>query len=395
MNIAFLLGSGTSIPAGYPSVATITEDLLSDQPNHLPSQPGANGGSSPQALAFLRWLETIVIARYASEGQRGANYEDIYFVASQIRDDLRGEFDNPAVRPLVEKAITEHLLPHGDGSLNLSALLETLAADVADDIRGRVVSRLTKPPEQLSERTHHLDFIAQSVRSVGGQNTTVMTLNHDALIETCLDAHGIGFTDGFSRTANNVGVREWAPSSISDGGNVVRLLKLHGGIDWYRFRPDGAEPWSEDYVGIPTADFPTGRVDAAGRRHSTLDRLPIHLIGTFNKLTSYTDPIYLHLYHHAFQAVRRADALVVVGYGFGDKGINKLVTEWICRSPHRRLVVVDRCANTLWRRARGSISGIWRDLLDSKRLITLDRDLQKNDLHWQEIAGALRLGLQP
>jgi len=386
MNVCFLLGSGASIPAGYPSVTKITEEILSGKRLGEAHSPVSSGSSATDVVPFLRWLKTVADTRYAREIGRTTNYEDIYFLASQIRDDLLGDFDNPAVKPLIEKVIVEFLLGHVNRSPKLDNLLEKLATDATDSIRRHVASSLAIAPKQLN----HLDFVAEAIRDVGEGKIVLMTLNHDTLIESYLTAGNIRFIDGFSNAANSVKVRVWQPSSFADADESVHLLKLHGGIDWYRFRPDGAEPWSEDYVGIPTPEFSSGQKDDQQRRHRELDQLPIFLIGTFNKLISYSDPVYLELYHQGFRTLGQVDALVVIGCGFGDKGINKLVTEWIYRSPNRRLVVVDKYADTLWQSARGAISGKWHHLVKAKRLVPIQRDLKENNLRWQEIADVLR-----
>jgi hypothetical protein len=263
--------------------------------------------------------------------------------------------------------------------------LKRLAEDATNHVRRRVEALLRMPPKPLD----HLDFVAEAIQAVGVAKKALMTVNHDVLLETCLTARNIGFTDGFSHKANSVGVREWDPALFCAPNTLLPLLKLHGGFDWYRFRPDGAEPWAEDYVGVPTCEFSRCRKDEEGRRHCKLDDLPMFLIGTFNKLSSYTDPVYLEIYHQAFRALGQTDWLLVVGYGFGDKGINELVTEWIYRSSTHRLVVVDKCPDALWQRARPSISAKRHDL---KQVVCLPCDLQKQRLTWREISSAFNSG---
>jgi hypothetical protein len=410
MNLSILLGSGASIPAGYPCVTHITEEILSGTmgSDGDPAAPPRN--SAGEVVAFLRWLRTVADARYCRGIKRTTNYEDIYFLSSQIHDDLRNEFDNPAVRPLIGKAIVEFLFEQSDWLPDLKILLERLLEErshpgrgclpdlknplerLAGDATNHILRQVKALLEVLPKRLDHLDFVAEAIQDVGVANTTLMTLNHDVLLETSLSARNISFADGFSKGANRVKVREWELSLFSHLDGSVPLLKLHGGINWYRFRPDGTEPWTEDYVGIPTCEFSSCQEDEKGRRHCTLDDLRVFLIGTFNKLSSYTDPVYLEIYHQAFRALGQTDWLLVVGYGFGDKGINKLVTEWIYRSPNRRLVVVDKYADSLWQRARGSISRKWHELIAAKKLGLLPCDLQKHKLTWREIASAFNSG---
>ena len=328
MNIVLLFGSGISTPADYPCVGQITEGILSGMDSAEACQPssavGVGSGTGEvgsagavDVLAFLRWLRTVVEARYCDWNQRVANYEDIYFVASQIHDDLLDEFDNPALRPMIQRAIAEFVLLQGASCSDATEHLQGLAGRAVDCIRKQVVSRLGTLPKR--EKLRHLGFIGQSIQAAGIENITILTLNHDVLAETYLKERGVGFADGFSREVDDMGVRRWQPSSFRGSNGSVRLLKLHGGVDWYRLRPFGAQEWTEDYVGIipggSSSWYGDGqggrhstRKDAQGRTHSSLEEML--LIGTFNKLSRYTDPVYLEIYHLAFQAFERADGLV-------------------------------------------------------------------------------------
>lgn len=118
------------------------------------------------------------------------------------------------------------------------------------------------------------------------------------------------------------------------------------------------------------------------------DSLPIFMIGSWDKLARYTDPVYLEIYYAAFEALRTSELLVVVGYGFGDKGINKLIADWMSRSESHRLVVVDRDACGLWKHARGAIAGKWGDWLakrGNRRLFPVRVDLRGPKISWSFI----------
>jgi hypothetical protein len=342
---------------------------------------------SEDGRSLLRWLEIQIKRRYESEGDRAVHYENIFFLANQLREDLLGEYDNPALRSFVEAAV-EQVLPqtqshHGRAHEEL----QRLAEDVTTHIRRIVVSLISSAPTRLD----HLDFIVEAIQQSPRALPGILTLNHDTLLETVLMGRKIEFTDGFAKEPNSVGVREWRPGESAQNANVLRVLKLHGGIDWSRFRPHAAQPWLEDYIGIPTSVYPPGANDSSGRRHEVLDPLPIFMVGAWDKLARYTDAVYLEIYHAAFQALGMSDVLIVVGYGFGDKGINKLVTDWMYRSLEHQLVVLNRSARSLWQRARGAIAGKWQDWLDAKRLVLLEVDLSSTTsrLSWSQILQAL------
>ena len=385
MSVTFLIGSGASVPAEFPSVTEITTQVASAcKSSHLPAEPRdatCKGGEK-----LLRWLQVQIKRRYGDDASRLVHYENVYFLAKQLLDDLDDEYDNPAIRPFVESAV-DHVLSQsptltGDAHQELRSLADWLTRHIRKVVVKQIGTR-------KGTRCDHLDFILEGIEKSGISNPTVLSLNHDTLIEAVFRRKNIPFADGFASEANIVGVRQWQAGQLVKAGRV-RLLKLHGGIDWLQFRPHGMQSHLEDYCGIPT-NHSSAKRDTLGRVHYPLDDLPIFLIGAWDKLARYTDPIYLELYYTAFEALAAAKVLVVVGYGFGDKGINKLVADWMCRSLEHRLVVVDRNANELWQHARGAIALKWQPWLEERRLIPLRVDLNESKISWSLIEDKLKM----
>jgi hypothetical protein len=386
MRTCFLFGSGISVPAGYPPVGEITEKVLcgNEQKDEHESKV-----SSEETLAFTRWLKTIADAHYVRAEGRIVNYEDIFFLASQIQDDYRCEFENPALAPLLDKAVGEFLSGAENQCASGRERLNEIAYSVIRHIRRSVVSALNKEPCGMD----HLDFVAEAIADVGAANVCLLTVNHDTLVEEFLRAKEIKFTDGFVETYNQVDIREWRPCLFSETSVGIHVLKLHGGVNWVRLRPEGTAAWIEDYVCIANPKRDQYSKDERGRRHVFVDELEkeVFLIGTFNKMSSYTNPVYLELYYRAFRALKCANILVTVGYGFGDKGINKLITEWLCRSGCHSLVTVDRknwCEVKL--QARGAISNMYDADHIGKQFRHIQRNLSKenmkeNRISWHEI----------
>ena len=385
MSICFLLGSGASVPAGFPTVKDITDQLAH------PSETFADWEHEERSLhdggkTLLRWLEVQIKRRYGSDAPRSVHYENLYFLAKQLLDDLDDEYSNPALRPFVESAF-EQVLPHVSvGGDTASEKLRRLAEWVTISIRSTVVQSIRN---HKATRFDHLDFMLEGIKTADVQNPAILTLNHDTLVEKILTKNHMDFADGFSREANIVGVREWETRQLLRVSKGVRLLKLHGGINWYRFRPLGMQTHLEDYFGIRTPHHSPAARDASDRPHHALDELPVFLIGAWDKLARYTDSLYLELYYAAFEALASANTLIAVGYGFGDKGINKLVADWMCRSVEHRLVLIDLYADDLWQRMPASIWSNWQTLVKEKRLFPLKTDLSGDPISWSFIESTL------
>ncbi len=381
MQICFLFGSGISVPAGYPSVGDITKIVLSGKE---PNAACESQKPSEVTLAFARWLKAIADARYIWEIGRTVSYEDIFFLASQIHDDCLDEFENPALVPLIKETIFTFWTQSANQSACGKMHLARLTSNVLKHIRDTAEKKLFDSEQK--RKTDHLDFIAETIKQPDATKVCLLTVNHDILLERFLYSKNITFTDGFVKEFNDMQIRKWEPCLLSAPTSGIPLLKLHGGVNWVRFRPKGAAAWIEDYVGIRNPECEADKLkDKLGRRHDPLDG-PMFLIGTFNKMSSYTDPVYLELYYRAYHELERTDALVTVGYGFGDKGINKLIADWLCSHVKRCIVIVDRDSKCEVRaRSRGAISGTWEQEHIGKRFRFIQRNLKEDKITGQEI----------
>ena len=154
----------------------------------------------------------------------------------------------------------------------------------------------------------------------------VATLNYDNSMELAAEGSGCPLSTG---------IGEWSESSqLGNPEDGVRLLKLHGSIDWAR---EQGEPG-------PDRPLPHERL----RRVNPIEELerqgseyePAVVFGQGNKLTA-RGP-FLELFR-AFQAeLAKSDRLVVVGYSFRDDHINECIRTWLNGPRAARLVVISR-----------------------------------------------------
>ncbi len=113
--MAFLLGSGISIPARMPGMAEITDRILSgknvmhhsNQTFHfrepLFSHLRWQNEHVPRVTDFLKILKHEIDAYYSKYPERIANYEDLYYVAYQIYGCETGLLPNPTAGPLIDR----------------------------------------------------------------------------------------------------------------------------------------------------------------------------------------------------------------------------------------------------------------------------------------------------
>jgi hypothetical protein len=173
------------------------------------------------ALCLLKILSSE-IGRYHG-GLRTANYEDCCYVVTQLYDSERGEFDNPAVQPMIDKlSEVSELRP-----LMQSDPLR-LFRESQSYIHDMVCQKLAKEPEGLG----YLNWLLEGVRDRNVELDGFFTLNHDRVLEKALRDSGVNYCDGFGPDSG--GIRFWEPGRLEESDRV-RLCKLHGSIDWFWF----------------------------------------------------------------------------------------------------------------------------------------------------------------
>jgi hypothetical protein len=140
----------------------------------------------------------------------------------------------------------------------------------------------------------------------------IATLNYDRSVELLAENTG---------TAYDTGIRNW------DGGYSwswnqdaeMRLLKLHGSLDWYLLKdPPGDKKLRADKVSLAED------LDDEKRRLSS-DQLAL-VFGQGAKLRS--DGPFLAMLVEFDRMLKKTDRLVIVGYSFRDDHINAAVRRW-------------------------------------------------------------------
>lgn len=386
----WLLGAGSSVAAGMPSTGAISTRVLDCKDVILDTQGRYRFGSPYGARAYSEdWVRGIraalleakvLIDSYYSEVDRATSYEDLAYLLGQVEDTGTREYDNPAVQPLV--TLLEPKLRASLDSLRLArdVPLWQLAAEAVSYIKDAVSHLLERPSGDLSALAVIVDCCRVQAPTAP---VRLFTLNHDTVLEAALHEAGIGIQDGFSLPDGDV--RYWVPLALQADDPGVYLHKLHGSVSWRRVRPFGREsdPASER-IGILSGEGNRWPNDSRGQRLDVPDGgRSWLLVGTFNKMLEYTNGIYLAMLCRFVEALSRSDRLVVCGYGFGDKGINRILIDWMLRDSDNRLVVIDPGLKDLTRRARGAVAHAWPFWQESQRLKELEKGLET--VAWAEV----------
>ena len=159
------------------------------------------------------------------------------------------------------------------------------------------------------------------------------------------------------------------------------MLKLHGSLRWRLIQePSG---WQGTGEISDWKRFDEARVENPGL--DIVKNEPGILIGTHNKIIGYTKPLFWHLSTKFRLSLERASRLVVVGYGFSDKGINEIIIDWLVDDAKRRMVVVDPAVSKTKTNCRPAIQHHWERWRKLGQLVEVPSPFKA--VTWKEIKG--------
>ncbi len=383
--IAFLIGSGASIPAGFPSMNEITEQVLSGAGIvHFSDDSFGIGDVSkfnmgfpdeyvPRVIVFLKRLKVEIDLYYYQLKQRTTNYEDLYYIAKQVHDSETFEYDNPIAKPFIDKILPDlKILFKGKKSeIKSKWSLYEIADESIKYIHDMVSNMLSKQPVNLDHYKIIKDFcIDEEIPKID-----IFTLNHDTLLEQLFAREKIEINDGFIESKNKM--RRFDSINFEIDNNKARLVKLHGSINWFRYRPEGGD-WSNEFIGIPLDQDYWYIKDTNNNFLLPIDGRPKLLIGTYNKMLSYVGGIYSELHCLFYRMLKQRNYLIVIGYGFGDRGINTKIIDWIYSNSQNKLIIMHPRLENLKLHARGSISNKWDSWIKEKRLFTIEKYIEES-----------------
>jgi hypothetical protein len=153
------------------------------------------------------------------------------------------------------------------------------------------------------------------------ESLTIATLNYDLSVEVVAGAHGVEC---------DTGIDSWLTegSFAFDDERGLRLLKLHGSIDW-----------------AVDEDFRQGTLPAPKLKTvdpHTKDEIghnPAVVFGEAGKLRA--EGPYLELLLAWANQLQRADSLLVVGYSFRDPHVNHIIARWFNDRTDPQIVLLD------------------------------------------------------
>ena len=367
MKLILFLGAGVSVPSGLPAVEQLTRSIFrrtyhQDGYNHFspgrqtdPRMRAADVTSRiRQLLRLLSRHDKRDIKRvgYSPSDKRSSGaiyrgattYEDLFYLCEQIRLWNIGLVDNSLVTPLME--IIERKaggLLAGSSIMARMSDLGSLAEQACFFIESVVAGEL-RPNGIVG-----FDLIFELATAPYVEQLNIVTLNHDTLVEQFLAENRVDIADGFGERDGDV---RWYDESVYDKGHArVKILKLHGSVNWYSFLVNG-RPRPAIFLGADVIDIRDGK----GAQLKPIFRRPSFLSG-INKAVAYQRGIYADMHFRFHQLLRHCSLMVMSGYGWGDTAINFRLDTWLDQSRRNTIILLHKSPEELVERALVMASG--------------------------------------
>ena len=332
-NLVVLTGSGTSVSAGGKTMANLetavfaTIEALSDIPASITPIIEARKKAlflalleDDEPIGFEAWLSFVANALVVAESS-GGPFSAVTWSSTPAPNvaELRWFVDRLRMAIFAECALS---------------LPDTGLATSADKI------------------APHLAFLSKLVaRDSNLGRTHLFTLNYDTLFEQALELLGVQYFDGFTGRASArfdpsvYGLDIYYPGEVAEGrvrrfDKFLHFYKLHGSIHWFeqghemRARHPDLAPF-QSYATLTPQNKARSLVRLAG------DTPSVGILPTANKFAQTLAMPYAHLFR-SFQ-VRLGipqTFLLVLGYGFGDDHVSRII-ENALMNPSLVMLVVE------------------------------------------------------
>lgn len=364
MEVTFLLGSGFSKPMGLPLAKEVNErfnsSILGKLLQHSSGEwqwvqdndsASINNGKLSQRVAPFEFLFEVFVKEFTSSHSEGFNYEEFYqWVVIQSHN-------RSALDKIHQQA--EILIKESDYSLDFQKrIIEELKiypiGEVYSCLNHLIADML---PVRSKDNLLVYDQFLQIIKNHAP--ISIFTLNHDLLVEYLLKSSQISYSNGFSSTNSCIVGDSGNPLNIFQGdfSESVRLIKLHGSIDTYRFEhmvevhenqplPPAWMSYGDceyfkagyrDKHYVKKIDIKTGNVVQPYNANIA----PQLLTGVNKDEIIQKDKMYSRLFEYFQLQMKQTEVLCVIGFSYGDNHIKSEVLNAINGGKLKKIINID------------------------------------------------------
>ncbi|MGB3150836.1 MAG: hypothetical protein WBB27_09245 [Maribacter sp.] len=351
--LVVIIGAGFSRPVGLPLGNDIKERFDRDQREKLlnfssgewmwedgKSKTDLHNGKIHNDWLTYSYVLNELIQSYKEEKGTFENYELFYqFIIDnksdkQLFENIYGKAktkileDYPSVgefEPQYDGDVSPYLyrLSNDTGLKNIVDIINYLIGDLLGFSEAQFSNA-------IGEYEQFIEFINQY------KEVEIFTLNHDLLLERLLDAFGIDYTRGFTIEESEIHYEsEPLPVFRNNFDAPVRINKLHGSLDFFRF--EHYEEQGKPYL-QPTGKYNYFTTMEYRAKHNAVrinptsgevaqdmnfDVVPKFITGTDKSEIIRNDIMYAQLFSRFEEVVSHANKILITGYSYRDVHINQ------------------------------------------------------------------------
>jgi hypothetical protein len=333
-----LLGAGSSREAGVPTTFEMTEKLVKGV-----GEASRPGDAISSALHFV--CASLMAHDAATAGQSpsfaGLDVERV-FTAVELLAERRELEITPFVaswHPGVDAwdAASASAPTFFDGELKkailsspsfgsaeklITALVDARTGSAADGAMYRRLAEamIAQLRELVATTPKDVGYLAPLAEASRQRGLTIATLNYDLSVEQAAEVSGVPCATG---------VESWLRTGSWDWPtNGIRLLKLHGSIDWV---------WADTQH--QPGYMPQRAIFLKRELEEGEEWQPALVFGNRGKLRA--EGPFLSLLGELETLMRGASHLVIIGYSFRDDHVNEIIQRWTSEDIGRTVTVVD------------------------------------------------------
>lgn len=338
-NVVALTAAGCSVGVGGRLMTGPKENKL----ECLVLDAVAKCGLGKEAKSVIEWRE--------SNGYGTGNFEQwltYLFSTSNISSDV-----SSPIQSIVWNKDTK--LSDKDLKALCDYISKAIFAECALDLDCSEL--LTKTGKQPSG---HFPFLAKLIaRDTTLGRTHLFTLNYDTLFEQAMEELGIQYFDGFTGKANSrfdpsvYGLDIYYPGDVAEGrvrrfDKFLQYYKLHGSIHW-RTETDGtfrAQHTDLSFANSYRSAKPNKKAEFL--QSDKFKEIPsFGILPTSQKFSQTREMPYAHLFRLFHARLNQPQTfLMVLGYGFGDEHVTRII-ETALMNPSLVMLVVEPNPNSL------------------------------------------------
>lgn len=360
--IALLIGSGFSKPAGLPLAKEINDFFLRDNTEmvlsfgsgefkwyDLADETHRHNGRIH--ISYIAWgiLLNEFVKLYLQENKDFSNYEAFYQYVIDHTSDPK------FLEKLLPASLSAFDARHPD-------VEEKWREDYTEKIRNFQASGFISMINHLISDLLYTRIPGDDIKAIFNpfsayldeyDDIDIISLNHDLILEFLLEsAINKKYSDGFSTKQEILKSDDGAPLIVYQNQfeENVSLLKLHGSVDTYKysvFEQKGGfmSPTGEEYY-FKTRDYyekqkPVRHDPETGEAVQTFhwDIKPQFITGTNKEDLITKDKMYSDLLCLSERKFKDCSDLLIIGYSFGDEHVNNILKKAVTDSPKLKKIV--------------------------------------------------------